>query len=82
LRLIGAVLGGLAVYYGTTAILVYVVLEVLQLSVSTADLTSLAVIVIVRLVPLICAILTAVFVMHSSREKPRGFEVRPTDKAR
>ncbi len=69
LSVVGGLLAGIVVYYGVGFLLVFLVTDVLGISVSSADFRSLVIIVIWKVVPLIWAMLTAVLIMHVSRRK-------------
>lgn len=69
--LVGGLFAGVAVYYGLMALLVFFVSDVLQISISTADRQSLVILVILKLVPLVGAMLTVVLIIHALRRKEK-----------
>jgi hypothetical protein len=73
---------GVAVYFGLTWLLVFLLLDVFAIGISSADFRSLVLLVILRVVPLICALLASVFLAQRLRGKraDRGFEVIPQDR--
>jgi hypothetical protein len=82
LTLLAALATGVTVFFGLTWLLVFLVLDVFAIGISSADFRSLVLLVILRLVPLICALLAAVFVAQRLRRKrdDRGFEVISQDR--
>jgi hypothetical protein len=66
LPLVGALLSGIVVYYGLVWFIAFLVDHVFHISISSADARSLFIMVIWKLVPLACAMLTAVFITYRS----------------
>ncbi len=68
--ILAAVIAGVAVYYLLLFALTFVIFNVLGMSVSTADLRSLFIFALVKLLPLACAILAGVLV-HGFVRRPK-----------
>lgn len=67
----GGLLAGIVVYYALMALLMFLVSDVLEISVSTADLRSLVIVVVVKLAPLIGAMLTMAWILEVSRRSAK-----------
>ena len=62
--LISGIAAGIVVYYGLMWLLVWLVSDVFGISISTADGQSLFILVVLKLVPLACAMLTAILIVQ------------------
>jgi len=63
----GGLLAGIVVYYTLMALLAFMVSEVFNINISTADRRSLVILVILKLAPLIGAMLTMAWILEVSR---------------
>ena len=69
LLVIGALLAGVIIYYTLMGLLVYLVTDLWNISVSPAD-GSLVVLVMLKIIPLICAMLAFAMIMQVGWRKP------------
>jgi hypothetical protein len=65
LLMIGAALAGIITYYVLMGLLVYLLTDVLSISVSPAD-GSLVVLIIIKIVPLICAMVVFALIARAA----------------
>ena len=58
-----ALIAGMVIYYAFAAVIVFLVFNVLHWSISTADLRGIFLFAICKIVPLIAAMLTVLFIV-------------------